>query len=48
VGRGISANREERGEDKRTFSAPVQEQSAFLQEVLGDVGQFFDLVGHDC
>lgn len=36
------------GGEGRTFGASVQEQSAFLQKVLGDVGQFLDLVGHGC
>lgn len=34
------------GRVKRTFRAPIQKQGSFFQEVFGDVGQFFDLVGH--
>lgn len=42
----VMERKEKREERRRTFGASVQEQCPFSQEVLGDVGQFFDLVGH--
>lgn len=55
TGRGDRRGEERRGKERRgeerrgrrTLRAPVQEKRAFAQEVLWDVGQFFDLVGHD-